>query len=346
MIGVKFLGELKTKSKFTESKSLELKDKVRDFDFMVKSPSSKSVLIVPAFFEDAKLMRQEFEDRFSDPRSTRPDRFCWDYWHIPDQYTALRTPAYHFFDPKVYDAFHQRLVWWGRQNLGCHDVSPPWMSCYIDGCKQNLHGDLPHGPWAFVFSLTPWTKRKFEGGETLLLREDILSYWQSYASQRGLEKNDVFTEIPALFNRLTVFDPRIPHGVKEVRGPHDVRDGRLVIHGWFVNPRPFIEGALKPREVQAVIDDLSGVLNELFASGDVSDVQGVLSLKLQVDKKGAVTRLDLLSNSLRDSDPVQLSSLVLINTIRRFLRAATFAKKPSGSAVTLPLIFQSGEAQQ
>jgi len=41
-----------------------------------------------------------------------------------------------------------------------------------------------------------------------------------------------------------VFDPRIPHGVRTVTGTHDPREGRLVIHGWFVQPRPFIRGPL------------------------------------------------------------------------------------------------------
>ena len=307
-----------------------------------KASRARSLLVINEFSDQADKMRLEFDERFGDPRSARADRFVWDYWHIPDQYTALRTPAYHFFDKKIYEIFHQQLVWWGRRHLGCHDISPPWMSCYVDGCSQNLHGDLPHGPWAFVFSLTPWKTRKFAGGETLLLREDILSYWQGFVSQRGLEKNDVFTEIPALFNRLTVFDPRIPHGVKEVRGPRDVRQGRLVIHGWFVEPRPFIEGPITPRELQGVIDDLSGAINMLFVSGNVNDAQGVLSLRLEIGKNGVVARTDVLSNSLRDRDPLQPSSETLVRTIRGFFKTASFTKKKTASTVTLPLIFQSG----
>ena len=133
------------------------------------SASARTLLIVDRFAPQAQALRAVFDERFADPRRTNGDRFVWDYWHVPGQYTALRTPAYHYFPKPIYEAFHNHLVWWGRRNLGCHDVSPPWLSCYIEGCRQELHGDVPHGPWAFVFSLTPWQRRQFRGGETLML---------------------------------------------------------------------------------------------------------------------------------------------------------------------------------
>ena len=112
----------------------------------------------------------------------------WDWWHVPDQYTALRTPAGEYFPKPLYERFHRRLVAWGRATLGCHDISPPWLSCYVDGCRQELHGDLPHGPWAFVYSLTPWRGRVFRGGETVLLRDEVLDFWHDFASTRALEQ--------------------------------------------------------------------------------------------------------------------------------------------------------------
>src|ERR1044071_6769412 len=128
---------------------------------------SRSVIIVDRFAPEIAALRAVFDDRFAEPRSTRADRFVWDYWHVPGQYTALRTPAWTYFPARVYAAFHRRLVAWGREVLGCHDISPPWLSLYVDRCRQELHGDLPHGPWAFVLSLTHWRERVFRGGETL-----------------------------------------------------------------------------------------------------------------------------------------------------------------------------------
>ena len=57
---------------------------------------------------------------------------------------------------------------WSSRNLGCTAITPPWLSYYVEGCEQKLHSDVPHGPWAFVFSLSP-RRPKFRGGETLLL---------------------------------------------------------------------------------------------------------------------------------------------------------------------------------
>lgn len=301
---------------------------------------AKTVLTIDSFFDRADQLRGEFESRFNDPRSTSGDRFVWDYWHVPGQYTTLRTPAYHFFSQRLYERFHNELAWWGRRVLGCHDISPPWMSCYIDGCKQELHGDLPHGPWAFVYSLTPWKNRRFRGGETILLREEILRYWQGFQSTRGLEEKDVLQDVPALFNRLTVFDPRIPHGVREVEGVRDLLEGRLVIHGWFVQPRPFVEGAMPVAALQSAIDDLTGELNRFFASG--ADVFGVFSARFQVTRAGTVSDFKVLSNALRSAggDPSDVRRLVRM--IREFLSKAQFGKQRGVSHVTLPLIFEVG----
>ncbi len=300
---------------------------------------SQHLLTIDSFFREAKTLRAHFEERFRDPREARSDRFVWDYWHVPNQYTALRTPAYHFFPKKVYDAFHNELVWWGRRTLGCHDISPPWMSCYIDGFGQELHGDLPHGPWAFVYSLTPWSKRLFTGGETILLKQEILEYWQGFQSTRGLERGDIIEEVPANFNRLTVFDPRIPHGVKTVKGVNDLLQGRLVIHGWFVQPRPFIEGPLTPKELQRVIDELSGELGQALAEG--LDLQGMLSLRLSVETSGKISKVETLTNSLKSADGDRALEASLVRHIGAWLRKANFRKQKAPSKVTLPLVFEA-----
>ncbi|HEU4616219.1 MAG TPA: hypothetical protein VFS15_29175, partial [Kofleriaceae bacterium] len=106
---------------------------------------ARAVVIVDRFAPEARALRATFDERFAEPRSTRADRFVWDWWHVPGQYTALRTPAWTYFPRRIYESFHRRLVAWGRETLGCHDISPPWLSLYIDGCRQELHGDLPHG---------------------------------------------------------------------------------------------------------------------------------------------------------------------------------------------------------
>jgi hypothetical protein len=300
---------------------------------------SRSVVVVDRFAAEATDLRQTFDERFAEPRSTRADRFVWDWWNVPGQYTALRTPAWTYFQRKSYEAFHRRLVMWGRSTLGCHDISPPWLSNYIDGCGQQLHGDLPHGPWAFVFSLTNWNKRVFAGGETLLLRDEVLDFWHDFRSVRAVEEHELVRAIEPRFNRLTVFDPRIPHGVRPVTGTRDPREGRLVIHGWFVQPRPFIAGPLSVRALESRIADLGGTLGNLLGELPIA---GMLSLSFSVDRAGTVGNVRVLSDTTRVPLSDEPARSRVIRRLRQSVASWTMGKQRGPSQVTLPLVFERG----
>ena len=86
----------------------------------------------------------------------------------------------------------------------------------MSGCHQGLHADAPHGPFAFVLSLTNWEGRRFSGGETMLLQPHVLDYWRRFDSGVGTELPQLTTLIPPRLGQLTVFDGRIPHGVQPV----------------------------------------------------------------------------------------------------------------------------------
>ena len=47
-----------------------------------------------------------------------------------------------------------------------------------------MHTDNPHGPFAFVLSLTEWEGRSFSGGETAILQPWVLDYWANYSSDQ------------------------------------------------------------------------------------------------------------------------------------------------------------------
>lgn len=300
----------------------------------------RDLLVRDRFSQHAKRLRQTFDDKFKEPRQAGRDRFVWDYWHIEGQYTALRTPAFEYFDPEIYDAFHHELVWFGRRVLGCHDVSPPWLSCYIEGCVQHLHGDLPHGPFAFVFSLTNWQKRVFRGGETMMLDPSVLDYWHDFESIRSLERGELERLIEPQFNRLVVFDPRIPHGVKRVSGTHEPRDGRLVIHGWFVQPRPFIEGPLKEGALKQRLEStLIPELGEILQRHQVEPV-GLLSLSLHVMPTGVVSKATVLCDSLRVPAAQEQPRANAVRAIVAATKRLRFPSARAASRITLPLVLE------
>jgi len=274
-------------------------------------------------------------------RGADPRRFCWDAWNVQGQYRLLRTPAYHFFPKALYERFHQEVVLWGRKNLGCHDISPPWMSCYLEGAEQNFHGDLPHGPWSFVFSLTPWKQRTFLGGETLMLRDEALDFWRMADLSHGMEQDDILEAIAPEMNRLVVFDPRIPHGVRRVSGAHDVREGRLVVHGWFVNPRPYIEGPLRERELKSALGRILRSVDEVIQAGGF-ELDGMVSFRFTVAKNGLVSRVMLLTHSLRARGGDSLAGVSdVLEVVQNTIQRERFARHSSISSVTLPLVFSS-----
>jgi hypothetical protein len=302
---------------------------------------SRSLIVVDRFARDAEALRGVFDARFADPRSTRGDRFVWDWWHVPGQYTALRTPAWTYFPRAVYTRLHAQLVAFGRDVLGCHDISPPWLSCYVDGCRQELHGDLPHGPWAFVLSLTRWRGRAFRGGETLMLRDEVLDLWDGFRSVRGArsEEPDLVRAIEPKFARLVVFDPRIPHGVREVTGTRDPREGRLVVHGWFVQPRPFVRGPLAARAVAGRIAELTAQLGGWLGGLPVA---GMMSLAIDVAPGGAVRAVRVLSDTTRVPAAHERARRAVVRKIREAIAAWSFPRARGGSRVTLPLVFERG----
>ena len=299
---------------------------------------SKFIHVVDSFHSEANVLRNHFDRNFANPRETRSERFVWDYWHVPDQYTLLRTPAYNYFPKLAYQKLHRAIQLWGQQNLGCAEISPPWMSCYVDGCKQELHSDVPHGPWAFVFSLSPNGPKKFQGGETLLVRPEVLNYWQNFADSKDRELNSFVQRVASPFNRLTVFDPRFPHGVTEVKGTKDPREGRLVIHGWFTNPRPFFSGPLNAKKASVTLDNF---MNELGSTlENFGMMNGTICLRLHVSASGAVSKCDFLTHTLISVDGDSMQVKQLSQKIRNEIKKLSFTKAASSSQIVLPLLFR------
>eukprot|EP00879_Flechtneria_rotunda_P032843 GHRR01036234.1.p1 GENE.GHRR01036234.1~~GHRR01036234.1.p1 ORF type:complete len:192 (-),score=34.04 GHRR01036234.1:64-639(-) len=70
------------------------------------------------------------------------------------------------------------------------------------------------------------------GGETMILQPHLLgSFWQTFQPNKGQELADLIQLVEPKCNQLTVFDPRLPHGVRPLHGTRDPQQGRLVLHG-------------------------------------------------------------------------------------------------------------------
>lgn len=298
---------------------------------------SRFRLIEDEFYPRADELRAAFDERFADVRSTRADRFVWDYWHVPDQYTHLRTPGWEYFPEELYKDFHETLVRWGRETLGCWDVSPPWLSCYVEGHQQHLHSDVPHGPWAWVFSISP-REPVYRGGETQILRPETLDYWPRFNDGEDRERGRFVERIGAPFGRLVVFDPRFPHGVTRVSGTSDPREGRLVIHGWFTEPKVWAEGGLEPEQIDAALEPALAQLPEALA--DLSPLHGMLSVRLEVSAAGELSEARVLANTLirleLPDDEEQESAEQILNAVR----GLSFPAAAEPTRITIPFLLR------
>ncbi len=262
------------------------------------------------------------------------NRFIWDLWNVQNQYRLLRTPAESFFPKEIYQPFLAHLLSWSRSNLGCQMISHPWLSAYVDGCYQNLHSDVPHGPYSFVFSLTDWKNRTYRGGETQIATPTLLNYFDTVTHQDSHESGDFLKKIEPSFNRLVCFDPRYPHGVARLSGAEDLLESRLVIHGWFTEPRPMVEGVLSVRSCLKGMDQLA---ENWMHSIQNESVFGLLSVQVLINREGKIESKKILCGHLINSKGITISKTAL----KKNLAFSTVFPKSSGKTVlTLPLEFR------
>ncbi len=289
-------------------------------------------------------LRAQFDAHFAEPRQAHALRFCWDYWHVPGQYTLVRTQAADYFEADDFERLTAALTAYGQEELGCRAITPPWLSFYVDGCEQALHADVPQGPFAYVLSLTDWesvSKRDFYGGETQILRPHVLNYWSGFDSSLGMERTDLVQDVEPLFDRLTVFDARIPHGVRRVEGTRDPRRARIVIHGWFCEAEPHFSGEL---DEDAVMAGLAAPLGRVGEQLSQPCVTGLLSVRVDVAPNGTVHELTVLADTLV-VDPSQVSSSGLdarahaIGVIATELEGMSFESSDGPSTITIPFVF-------
>src|SRR5215813_7319918 len=100
-------------------------------------------------------MRRALDRRLADRTDPfDPTRFAWEHWHVPGQFSQLRTPARSFFGDEAMAAFEARLLRWARAELGVARLGgPPWLSAITDGGFQGVHRDSPNGQFAFSYGL-------------------------------------------------------------------------------------------------------------------------------------------------------------------------------------------------
>jgi hypothetical protein len=252
--------------------------------------------VVDGFFDEARALRTAYEARFGERVPPfDPARFAWEYWHVPGQFAQHRAPARAVFPEALLARFEARLLAWGARTLGLSALGgPPWVSFVLHADYQGIHRDTPNGVFAFTFGLSRPGRPRFNGGETLLARPELLDYWRHGGAREDTADGPLFEEVPSLFNRLVVFDARVPHAVRAVEGPRDPRDARVALQGWLKADGCVAQGGAAKQDATA---RARHVLKRIARTA-IAGAAGLLAVRLDLSAAGSVKRAAELANTL------------------------------------------------
>ena len=355
----------------------------------------------------SKKLRLFYDDHFKDPRQPNSNRFIWDPWFVrigdrgnvhnnndnndnnnddstiinvqqgeeqatnnQIQYSLKRIQSSTFFTEDDFADLVDELTLLGR-SIGLTAITPPWMSLYTNGDLQNFHTDAPQGQMAFVLSLC--REGEFEGGETMIMKDNILDYWKNFDGSRGMECGDIFRFIPPTpLGRCIIFDPRVPHGVNRVEGTQDPRRGRVVIHGWFNEPEVCWFGPWGDseeynvhyeddqlsnpaiQEANQILEDAFVPLLQTLGGGEIGRVMGYLAIRMEIDEDGEVVDVAAVCDTLKadwddyrgiigydtEGRPVMEDAVSDVKlTIYETLKSLNFDNGQPGRTVVVPFAF-------
>jgi len=301
--------------------------------------ASPPVIIVDGFLpaELALQMRRGIDEHFANPQLHRAETHqVWNYWFVPELYTYLRANPEKVIGAEWAAAFHNALRRWSIATLGMANVSWPFLSLYVPGCRQGWHNDSRNGRFGFVYSLTRDMRRTL-GGETLVRREADPFRANLTQPQAG---RGFYETIEPRFNRLLIFDDRLPHAVERLEGAMDPVEGRFVLHGHVSEGGPVVEGALPAESVTGPINDVLRRFREEAAAA-VGLYHGPLVLRLRIGQAGSVAGCDVLLDRVMHPDPGHADwDGVRDRLVERF-RKTKFPTAAAETMLTQPIAFGS-----
>jgi Rps23 Pro-64 3,4-dihydroxylase Tpa1-like proline 4-hydroxylase len=302
-------------------------------------PLRAPVVIVDDFLprELAMTMRADIDAHFAEPSAHRADTHqVWNYWFVPGLYTYLRTTPEKVIRRDRVDGFMEALRTWSTALLGMGDVTWPHLSLYVSGCRQGLHNDARNGRFAFVYSLTR-NQRRTLGGETLVFREG--DPFRSKLAEASAGRS-FYDAIEPKFNRLIVFDDRLPHAVERIEGSMDPVEGRFVLHG-HLNESDDIDGALPTTVVE---EALVGLIKDFDARylAHIGLYHGLLVLRFVISAAGSVEICDIVVDRVMHADPGHTEWEPLRGELMSRVKRLKFPPAEGETTVTLPLSFGKG----
>ncbi|MBV9153371.1 MAG: hypothetical protein JO213_14745 [Alphaproteobacteria bacterium] len=295
------------------------------------------LIVIDGFLpaELALQMRRAIDEHFTNPHLHRPETHqVWNYWFVPELYTYLRANPEKVIGRDWATAFHSALRRWSIATLGMANVTWPYLSLYVDGCRQGWHNDSLNGRFGFVYSLTRDLRRTI-GGETLVRRETDSFRANLARPQAG---RGFYELVEPRFNRLLLFDDRLPHAVERIDGSMDPVEGRFVLHGHVSEAGPIVEGALP---AAAIAGPIIGILQQFRdeATAAAALYHGPLMLRLRIAPAGGVADCAVLLDRVLHPDPGHADWEVLRTRLVDRFRNAAFPRAAGETLVVQPVAF-------
>ena len=298
---------------------------------------SAPLIVIDGFLpvELALQMRRNIDEHFANPHLHRAETHqVWNYWFVPELYTYLRASPEKVIGHDRVTAFHSALRNWSTATLGMANVTWPYLSLYVGGCRQGWHNDSLNGRFGFVYSLTRDLRRTI-GGETLVQRESDPFRGNLTQPQAG---RGFYETVEPRFNRLVVFDDRLPHAVERIDGSMDPVEGRFVIHGHLSEGGMIIEGALPGAAIAGPVGDLLRRFHDEAAAAAVL-YHGPLILRLQIKESGGVADCTVLLDRVMHPDPGHADwERLRARLVDRF-QGTTFPPAAGETLLILPISF-------
>jgi hypothetical protein len=299
---------------------------------------SPRFIVVRDFFGGATTMRDAYDRHFATPfAQTFETHNVWNYWYVPQLYMYLSTEPAKVLGSEVVDHFRSALQDWSTRVLGLGRIVGPKLSLYVGGCGQGLHNDAGNGRWGFVFSLTRWKERRFDGGETILFK-DVDHRVDAVVSGSSSADDKYHDLIEPNFNQLLVFDDRCLHGVRTMCGTMDPSSGRVILHGHISEEVDFADGIYVVGEqtraaaVEALSVVQARVHQELRSAGD--SLKGAVTVRATVGRGGNVSSLSVLGNRISRTREGGVPPQHALHTILANLEGLRFPAAPGTSEVT------------
>lgn len=286
--------------------------------------------------ELAQAMRKDIDTHFSDSAKQRHESHrIWDYWFVPGMYTYLRATPERVIQPTRVQRFMAALSSWSCATLGMSSVTAATLSLYIPGCKQGLHNDSGNGRFGFVYSLTP-NERKTDGGETVVFHEGDPTRAHLTSAAAG---TSFYTAIPPHFNRLVVFDDRMPHAVMRVDGSMNPVEGRIVLHGHLSDGGPIVEGALDAETVVRIAGQAVRSLHAGRTHKIAGLYHGPFVVRLVIGPDGKVAGCHPILDRVKQLKEGGAGPQSAVARLLEGLSALRFPAAGAGTRATLPILF-------